>query len=45
VLFLDITDNLAVFGVGGTQLGIEEKHGLTDFVPRVSAGTVLHAIG
>jgi tetratricopeptide (TPR) repeat protein len=41
VLILDNADNLAVFGVGRTQPGAEEKHGLCDFVPRGPAGTVL----
>jgi tetratricopeptide (TPR) repeat protein len=41
LLVLDNADNLAVFGVGRTQPGAEEKHGLCDFVPRGPAGTVL----
>ncbi|KAB5581156.1 hypothetical protein GE09DRAFT_928213, partial [Coniochaeta sp. 2T2.1] len=41
VLVLDNADNLAVFGVGRTRPGADEKRGLCDFVPRGPVGTVL----
>ncbi|KAK4077629.1 hypothetical protein Purlil1_12267 [Purpureocillium lilacinum] len=41
LFILDNADNLAMFGVGGTQSGAEEHHSLFEFIPRGPAGTVL----